>query len=67
MRRISEPHWILHSHFMDPDEYQCSRCGAKSKRKTSTCPGCGITLRLVQDDQGWVDEAEEISWLLDDD
>ena len=33
MRRIAGPHWIKHSHLFDPDEYECSRCGAVFKKK----------------------------------
>jgi len=33
MRRIAGLHWIKHSHLFDPDEYECSRCGAVFKKK----------------------------------
>lgn len=67
MRREKEPYWIKHSHFFDPDEYECSRCGTRARRKTLNCPNCGVALRREKDDQGWVDEAEFISCILDDD
>ena len=67
MRRIVGPHWIMHSHLFDPDEYECSRCGAVFNKKYPACPNCGISLGLEKEEQDWVDEAEELSWILDDD
>jgi len=67
MGRIREPHWIKHSHLFDPDEYECSRCGAIFKNKPSVCPNCGTRPSLEKEEQDWVDEAEELSWILDDD
>jgi predicted amidophosphoribosyltransferase len=67
MKRITEPHWIKHSHLLDPDEYECSRCGAVFSQKYPSCPNCGTTPGLEKEEQDWVDEAEELSWILDDD
>ena len=67
MARINGPHWIRHSHLFDPDEYECSRCGAVFKKKYPACPNCGTSLGLEKEEQDWVDEAEELSWILDDD
>ena len=67
MKRITEPHWIRHSHLFDPDEYECSRCGAVFREKYPSCPNCGTPPGLEKEEQDWVDEAEELSWILDDD
>jgi predicted amidophosphoribosyltransferase len=67
MRRIAAPHWIKHSHLFDPDEYECSRCGAVFKKKYPACPNCGTSLESEKEEQDWVDEAEGLSWILDDD
>ena len=67
MRRIAGPHWIKHSHLFDPDEYECSRCRAVFKKKYPACPNCGTSLGLEKEEQDWVDEAEELSRILDDD
>ncbi len=67
MRRIAGPHWIKHSHLFDPDDYECSRCGAVFKKKYPACPNCGTTLESEKEEQDWVDEAEGLSWILDDD
>ena len=32
-----------------------------------TCPNCGTALGTEREEQDWVDEAEELSWLMDDD
>ena len=66
MRKPTGPHWIKHSHLLGADEYECSQCGAVIKRKSSVCPKCGTLLRLVLDNQEWIDEAEEIHAILDD-
>ena len=44
---MSIPHLIRHSHFFDPDEYECSRCGAVFKDKLTKCPNCGANLQEV--------------------
>ena len=67
MRTIRQPHWIVHSHLFDPDEYECSRCSAVFSEKAPACPNCGTPLGTEMEAQDWVDEAEEISWILDDD
>ena len=67
MRRITEPHWIKHSHLFDPDEYECSRCHAVFKEKYSSCPNCDSSLNAEREEQDWVDEAEELDWILEDD
>ncbi len=66
MARITGPHWIRHSHLFDPDEYECSRCHAIFKKKYPSCPNCGSSLIAEREEQDWVDEAEEISWILDE-
>ena len=57
MKKQSIPHWIRHTHFLRPDEYECSACGAVFRRRTDACPKCGVTLRSVSDRQEWLDEA----------
>ena len=67
MKKIREPHWIKHSHLFGPDEYECSACGAVYRRKSPACPHCGAALRIVYDTQEWIDEEDEMNWLLEDD
>lgn len=67
MRRMNGPHWIKHSHLFDPDEYECSCCHAVFKEKYSSCPNCGSSLIAEREKQDWVDEAEELDWILEDD
>ena len=67
MRRINGPHWIKHSHLFDPDEYECSVCHVSFENKYPSCPSCRNPMNTEREEQDWVDEAEEISWLMDDD
>ena len=57
---MSIPHLIRHSHFFDPDEYECSSCGTIFREKFNRCPNCGASFLGKKDDGGWVDEAEEL-------
>ena len=65
--RITGLHWIKHTHLFDPDEYECSRCGAVFQKRYTVCPNCGAAPGAQKEEQDWVDEAEELSWILDDD
>lgn len=67
MRRITGPHWIKHSHLFDPDEYECSNCHQTCKKKYPSCPNCGTNLTAEREEEDWIDEAEELDWILDDD
>ena len=61
------PYWIRRTHLLRADEYICSECGAVSEKPWSTCPRCGTVLEKVSYSPSWVDEAEMISSLTDDD
>ena len=37
------------------------------KQKYPSCPNCGTSPGLEKEEQDWVEEAEELSWILDDD
>lgn len=67
MRRDSG--WIKHSHLFDPDDYECPVCGKRFKNTFSSCPSCGniITGQSQRTQDDWVEEAEELYWMLDDD
>ena len=67
MRRTNEPHWIRRTHLFEPDDYVCSQCKAVFTKKNPFCPHCGTRLGLEKKEESWVDEAEELSWMLDDD
>ena len=67
MKRISEPHWIRHSYLFDPDEYECSHCHAVFTEKYPSCTNCDSSLNTEREEQDWVDEAEELDWILEDD
>ena len=60
-------HWIRRSHLFRADEYICSACRRVSSRPLQTCPSCGSDMKKVRSDASWVDEAEGLSALLDED
>ena len=60
-------HWVRRTHLFRPDEYLCSACGTSAGRAYTVCPACGAVMKKTKYDPGWVDEAEGLSALLDDD
>ena len=66
-RAVRDAHWIARTHLFRPDEYTCSVCGKSSDRPYKTCPVCGIPRNRTKTDSSWVDEAEMISAILEDD
>lgn len=61
--------WIKHSHLFDPDDYECPVCGKRFANIHTVCPSCGSTISGLskQNKPDWIDEAEELDWILDDD
>ena len=64
MRNI---HWIKKTHLFRADEYICSVCGATAARPEQTCPSCRAAMGRTRYDPTWVDEAEGLSSMMDDD
>ena len=64
---MSQAYWILRSHLFRADEYICSECGAGSPQPYRECPDCGARMKDTDCEPAWVDEAEGLSALLDDD
>ncbi len=64
MKRV---HWIQKTHLFKADEYVCSRCGASFGKPGKVCPNCRSVMEKTRYDPSWVDEAEGLSALLDDD
>ena len=60
-------HWIRKTHLFKADEYICSRCGAAYGRPYEICPECLSVMGGAEYDPSWVDEAEGLSAILDDD
>ena len=59
--------WIRKTHLFRADEYLCSRCGLSCPTPYPDCPGCGSGMGSTRYEPSWVDEAEGLSALLDDD
>jgi len=59
--------WTQQTHLFRPDEYVCSSCKASSKKLYKECPNCGARMKKGKYEPSWVDEAEGLSALLDDD
>ncbi len=64
MKRV---HWIQKTHLFRADEYFCSLCGASYGKPYKVCPNCQSEMGKSKYDPSWVDEAEGLSALLDDD
>ena len=64
MKRVR---WIRKAHLFRADEYICSRCGASYSKPFKVCPNCLSEMGGTRYDPVWVDEAEGLSALLDDD
>ena len=67
MRRNKEPHWIMRTHLFERDEYECSRCGKRFPDASGVGTNCGASVVGMEDPQDWVDEAEELDWMMEDD
>ena len=64
---MKQAHWIRRMHLFRADEYICSACGAPCQKPTLSCPACGAPMKKTKVDSSWVDEAEGLSAILDDD
>ena len=60
-------HWTQRTHLFRADEFVCSACGATCVKPYQTCPACGARMKKAKYDASWVDEAEGLSALLDED
>jgi rubrerythrin len=59
--------WTQKTHLFRADEYICSSCQTASKKPYKECPNCGARMKKGKYEPSWVDEAEGLSALLDDD
>ena len=64
---MKNAYWIQRTHFLRADEYICSACGASCRKPVRVCPACGAAMKKTKYDPSWVDEAEELSIIMDDD
>ena len=64
MKRV---HWIQKTHLFRQDEYICSQCNAAYNKPYKVCPNCQSVMGKYKYDPSWVDKAEGLSALLDDD
>lgn len=59
--------WTRRTHLFRPDEYICSVCKASCTKPYQVCPSCGFMMKKAKYDPSWVDDAEMLSALLDED
>ena len=64
---MKDAHWIWRTHLLRADEFICSACGASCQKPYQSCPACGVPMKKTKYDASWVDEAEGLSAVLDDD
>ena len=67
MKKMNGPHWIQHTHYMDPDEYECSSCGKRFRKITAVCPNCKTRLQGKSKTDEWFEEALDWDLILEDD
>ncbi len=68
MRRSTKTgYWTQRTHLFRADEFICSVCKASSDKPYKECPACGAPMKKSKYDPSWVDEAEGLSALVDDD
>lgn len=60
-------YWTKRTHLFCADEYICSNCKASCDKPYIVCPACGFQMKKQKYDPTWVDEAEMLSALVDDD
>ncbi len=53
-------------HYYEPDDHQCSVCGARFTGKSMVCPKCGVQFKATKDDDDEFIE-EMVIWDDDDD
>ena len=59
--------WTQKTHLFKADEYICSACGVSCGKPAKNCPCCGAKMKNGRYEASWVDEAEALSAILDDD
>lgn len=60
-------YWTQRTHLFRADEFICSACGVSCNKPYKTCPSCGAPMKKPKYDASWVDEAEMMSAVMDDD
>ena len=55
---------VDHSHYLDSDDYECSACGARFRKKSMVCPRCGARFTGTKADDTEYDEEldEMLEW-----
>ena len=64
---MKSAHWMQRTHLFRADEFICSACGSVCNKPYKVCPACGASMKKTEYDASWVDEAEGLSAILDDD
>ena len=67
VKAMKKAYWTQRTHLFQRDEYICSVCGTASDKPYRACPVCKAAMGKTKYDPSWVDEAEGLSTLMDDD
>lgn len=59
--------WTQRTHLFRSDEYICSACKASRDKPYKVCPSSSTPMKKAKYEPSWVDDAEGLSALLDDD
>lgn len=60
-------YWIERTHLFRADEYICAACQTSADKPYLICPACKAQMKKVREGSSWIDEAEGMSALFDDD
>ena len=64
---MKQARWIQKTHLFLEDEFVCSNCGDSFPTPYAICPTCRSDMKNTKYNPSWVDEAEGLSTILDDD
>lgn len=64
---MKSAYWTQQTHLFLTDKYICSACKTSSNKPYKVCPACSTPMKKTKYNPSWVDEAEILSTILDDD
>ena len=63
---MKKARWTRKTHLFRSDEYTCSACKSVFSKPFMVCPACQSPMKETKYDPSWMDEAEMLSAIVDD-